>query len=65
MGRFGRVPTLIEWDDNIPDFEVLAATADEARQRCESALAYQGLRELKEHGFEAIPEFALPAYHRA
>src|SRR5712675_1754061 len=23
--RFGRVPTLIEWDDNIPDFEVLAA----------------------------------------
>jgi uncharacterized protein (UPF0276 family) len=36
--RFGRVPTLIEWDDNIPDFEVLAASADEARRRCESAL---------------------------
>ncbi len=65
VGRFGPVPTLIEWDDNIPDFEVLAATANEARQRCESALAYQGLRELKERGFEAIPEFALPAYHRA
>ena len=37
--RFGRVPTLIEWDDNIPDFEVLAAAAAEARRRCDSALA--------------------------
>jgi uncharacterized protein (UPF0276 family) len=37
--RFGRVPTLIEWDDNIPEFEVLAAAADEARRRCETALA--------------------------
>ncbi len=36
--RFGRVPTLIEWDDNIPEFEVLAAAADDARRRCESAL---------------------------
>ena len=36
--RFGRVPTLVEWDDNIPGFEVLAAAADEARQRCESVL---------------------------
>jgi uncharacterized protein (UPF0276 family) len=34
--RFGRVPTLIEWDDNIPDFEVLAAA--EARRRCDLAL---------------------------
>jgi uncharacterized protein len=40
--RFGRVPTLIEWDDNIPEFEVLAAAAEEARQRCESALAGAG-----------------------
>jgi uncharacterized protein len=63
--RLGRVPTLIEWDDNIPEFEVLAATADEARRRCESALTCQGLRELKEHGSEAIPEVALPAYHLA
>jgi len=37
--RFGRVPTLIEWDDNIPDFEVLAAAAAEARRRCDLALA--------------------------
>jgi uncharacterized protein (UPF0276 family) len=40
--RFGRVPTLIEWDDNIPAFEVLAAAAGEARRRCESALAAVG-----------------------
>jgi uncharacterized protein (UPF0276 family) len=38
VGRFGRVPTLIEWDDNIPEFEVLAAAADEARHRCETIL---------------------------
>jgi uncharacterized protein (UPF0276 family) len=41
--RFGRVPTLIEWDDNIPGFEVLAAAADEARRRCESALDADGI----------------------
>jgi uncharacterized protein (UPF0276 family) len=35
VGRFGSVPTLIEWDDNIPEFEVLAAAAEEARRRCE------------------------------
>ena len=40
--RFGRIPTLIEWDDNIPEFEVLAAAADEARRRCESVLAAGG-----------------------
>jgi uncharacterized protein (UPF0276 family) len=37
--RFGRVATLIEWDDNIPEFAVLAAAAGEARRRCESVLA--------------------------
>ena len=36
--RFGRVPTLIEWDDNIPDLEVLATAAAEARRRCDLAL---------------------------
>ena len=38
VGRFGRVATLVEWDDNIPEFEVLAAAADEARRRCESVV---------------------------
>jgi uncharacterized protein len=37
--RFGRVPTLVEWDDNIPPFAELAAAADEARWRCEAAPA--------------------------
>lgn len=31
--RLGAVSTLIEWDDNIPEFAVLAAIADEARAR--------------------------------
>jgi uncharacterized protein (UPF0276 family) len=30
--RFGKVSTLIEWDDNIPGFSELAATAEQARQ---------------------------------
>jgi uncharacterized protein (UPF0276 family) len=42
VGRFGRLPTLIEWDENIPEFEVLTATADEARRRCEGVLAGEG-----------------------
>jgi uncharacterized protein len=36
--RFGEVSTLIEWDDNIPEFAELAATAEEARRRCAAAL---------------------------
>ena len=42
-----------------PEFDVLAATADEARRRCESALACSSLRHLNEHGSKSIPEFAL------
>jgi hypothetical protein len=38
ISRFGRLPTLIEWDDNIPEFEILAATAEEARRRCDAVL---------------------------
>ena len=37
--RFGRVSTLIEWDDNIPEFDVLAAAANEARERETRAIA--------------------------
>jgi uncharacterized protein (UPF0276 family) len=42
--RFGRVPTLIEWDDNIPELEVLSATAVEARRRCEAVLNREASR---------------------
>jgi uncharacterized protein len=44
LGRFGCVPTLIEWDDNIPEFEVLAAIADEARRRWGVVLHGEGAR---------------------
>lgn len=37
--RLGPVSTLIEWDDNIPEFAVLAATAEEARDRAERVIA--------------------------
>ena len=37
--RFGAVSALIEWDDNIPEFSVLAATANDARRRHESVMA--------------------------
>jgi uncharacterized protein (UPF0276 family) len=37
--RFGKVSTLIEWDDNIPEFDVLAAAANEARERVARAIA--------------------------
>ena len=32
LARFGAVPTLIEWDTDIPDFEVLMAEANKAEQ---------------------------------
>ena len=41
LARFGRVPTLIEWDTNIPDFAVLqeeAFQAERALQRVEEYL---------------------------
>jgi uncharacterized protein len=41
LRRFGPVPTLVEWDDNIPEFEVLAATAQEARTRCQAVLHHK------------------------
>jgi uncharacterized protein (UPF0276 family) len=30
LQRFGQVPTLIEWDNNIPDFEILMAEGQKA-----------------------------------
>jgi uncharacterized protein len=43
--RFGRVPTLIEWDDNIPEFEVLSTAAAEARRQCDLAFDSEGRHE--------------------
>jgi len=33
--RFGEVTTLVEWDDNLPEFETLEASTDEARAKYE------------------------------
>jgi uncharacterized protein (UPF0276 family) len=44
--RLGAVSTLIEWDDRIPEFAVLAATAAEARKREAHALTLSGEPEL-------------------
>lgn len=37
--RFGRVSTLVEWDDRIPEFEVVCAEAERARAAEAEALA--------------------------
>jgi len=37
--RFGAVSALVEWDDNIPEFPTLEATANEARVKYESESA--------------------------
>lgn len=39
VARFGAGATLLEWDDHIPEFEVLTATIDEARRRAAAATA--------------------------
>jgi len=49
--RFGPVATLIEWDDHIPEFATLAATADQARCRgeaCARAVATPRLEALSD-----------------
>jgi uncharacterized protein (UPF0276 family) len=44
--RFGAVPALLEWDDNIPPLSDLVATVDEARHRQEAVLAPPNFAEL-------------------
>ena len=39
VARFGAVPTLIEWDTDIPDLQVLMAEADKAQAILEEARA--------------------------
>jgi uncharacterized protein (UPF0276 family) len=45
--RFGEVSTLIEWDDNIPEFADLAATAEQARQRFAAVNGKCGQHEIR------------------
>jgi uncharacterized protein len=43
--RFGKVSALVEWDDNIPEFPTLEATAAEARSRYGSATSQGSVKE--------------------
>ncbi|MGH7781567.1 MAG: MNIO family bufferin maturase [Candidatus Binataceae bacterium] len=48
--RFGEVSTLIEWDDNIPEFDELAATAEEAGRRCAAVVNEErGKHDIRSH----------------
>jgi len=61
--RFGRVSTLIEWDDNIPDFKELSETAQHARRIFDAVVQPANIND----GFQsqAHPGTAVPANHRA
>jgi uncharacterized protein (UPF0276 family) len=61
--RFGAVSTLIEWDDNIPEFSVLAETAERARRICEATVGAGMTRD--EFSAQTPAESAVSAYHRA
>jgi uncharacterized protein (UPF0276 family) len=39
LDRFGAVPTIIEWDERVPELEQLEAEADRARHRARARLA--------------------------
>ena len=60
--RFGAVSTLIEWDDDIPEFSVLAETAERARRICEATVG-AGMPG-DDHSAQKPAESALSAYHR-
>jgi len=61
--RFGAVSTLIEWDDNIPEFSVLSESAEDARRIHEAA----GRAHRQENGSstQVRSNPAVPAHHRA
>lgn len=55
LQRFGRVPTLIEWDTNLPALEVLLAEADRARAMQQGSMAAQ-LCLAPLHAVPALPD---------
>ena len=63
LRRFGRVSTLIEWDDNIPDFGVLSETAEHARRIFDAAVRPVDGRD--DIPAQAHTEPALSINHRA
>ncbi|MDO8434869.1 MAG: DUF692 domain-containing protein [Candidatus Binatus sp.] len=63
--RFGKVSALIEWDDNIPEFSVLAETADRARAIYEKIVRETASQSPHDNFAEKSGKPALPADHRA
>jgi uncharacterized protein len=61
--RFGAVSTLVEWDDNIPEFAVLADTAAKARRIFDAVTSEN--RSNDGDPSEGTPKPALPADHRS
>src|SRR4051812_28225781 len=62
----GAVSTLIEWDDEIPDWQVLAAEAEKARAAREVALGATSPVPLPDAGSrqrQADPSFVAPTHH--
>lgn len=41
LQRFGAVPTLIEWDNNLPSWQVLLAEAGKARRIADEVMSYE------------------------
>jgi uncharacterized protein (UPF0276 family) len=65
--RLGSVSTLIEWDDQIPEFDVLVQEVERARAVAASALAGEDAREPERQRTAAArnPAAAAGADHRA
>jgi uncharacterized protein (UPF0276 family) len=58
--RFGVVSALVEWDDNIPKYDVLAAAAAQARHRCARSESIQ--EDKHDNGTVVAAEAPLPVH---
>jgi uncharacterized protein len=63
--RFGEVATIVEWDDNIPEFAVLAAASERARGIYDRATIEQDARSRDDRSPEANRKHPVSADHRA
>lgn len=59
--KAGRIPnTMVEWDDNIPEFGVLYAELDKAKAAAKDAAQYAPLPELAEDNPRYVPNISTP-----
>ena len=49
LQRFGKIPTLVEWDNNLPSWQVLLDEADKARAISEQVFSTQSSVHLEHH----------------